>query len=32
MLIWRGVLLMWSSPRITSVIFMSMSSTTTAKL
>ena len=32
MLIWRGVLFTWSSPRITWVIRMSMSSTTTQKL
>ena len=32
MLIWRGVLLTWSSPRITCVMSMSISSTTTPKL
>ena len=32
MLIWRGVLLTWSSPRMTCVMRMSQSSTTTQKL
>ncbi|CFP66921.1 Uncharacterised protein [Bordetella pertussis] len=32
MLIWRGVLLTWSSPRSTWVMPMSQSSTTTQKL